>query len=38
MVGNSGFRKNYVNKYMWVRTVKRRVVDRALMDYVLLPK
>ena len=37
VVGNSMFRKKYVYKYTWVRMVEGRVVDRALMDYVLLP-
>ena len=37
VVGNSGFKKNYVYKYTWVRMAKGRVVDKALMDYVLLP-
>ena len=38
MVGNSWFRKNDVYKYTWLRTVEGMVVDRALVDYVLLPK
>ena len=38
VVGNNWFRKNYVYKYTWVRTVEGRVVHRPLMDYVLLPK
>ena len=38
VVGNSWFKKNDVYKYTWVRMVERRVVDKALMDYVLLPR
>ena len=38
VAGNRFFRKNYVHKYMWVRMVEGRVVDRVLVDYVLLPK
>ena len=38
VVGNSWFKKNDVFKYTWLRMVEGRVVDRALMDYVLLPK
>ena len=38
VVGNNWFKKNYVNKYTWLRMVEGRVVDKALMDYVLLPR
>ena len=38
MVGNSWFKKNYVYKYTWVRMAEGRVVDKALMDYVLLQR
>ena len=38
VVGNSWFKKNYVNKYTWLRMAEGRVVDKALMDYVLLPR
>ena len=38
MVGNSWFKKNDVYKYTWLRMVEGRVVDKALMDYVLLPR
>ena len=37
VVGNSLFKKNDVYKYTWLRMAERRVVDKALMDYVLLP-
>ena len=37
-VGNSFFRKKDVNKYTWVRVAGGRVVERALMDYVLITK
>ena len=38
VVGNSWLKKNYVYKYTWLRMAEGRVIDRALMDYVLLPK
>ena len=38
VVGNSWFKKNYVHKYTWLRLVEGRVVDKALMNYVLLPR
>ena len=38
MVGNSWFKKNYVYQYTWLRMAEGRVVDKALMDYVLLPR
>ena len=38
VVGNSWFKKNDVYKYTWLRMAERRVVGRALMDYMLLPK
>ena len=37
-VGNSWFKKNDVYKYTWLRMAEGRVVDMALMDYVLLPR
>ena len=37
-VGNSFFRKKNVNKFTWVRVLGGRVVERALMDYVLISK
>ena len=37
-VGNSFFRKRNVNKYTWMRVVGGRVVERALMDYILISK
>ena len=38
VVGNSWFKKNDVYKYTWLRMAEERVVDKALMDYVLLPR
>ena len=38
VVGNSWFKKNYVYKYTWLRMTEGRVVDKALMGYVLLPR
>ena len=32
------FKKKYVCKYTWMRTVQVRVSDSVLMDYVSLPK
>ena len=37
-MGNSWFKKMVVHKCSWLRMAEGRVVDRALMDYVLLPK
>ena len=37
VVSNSWFKKNDVYKYTWLRMAEGRVVDKALMDYVLLP-
>ena len=37
VVGNSWFKKNDVYKYTWLRMAEGRVVDKALMDYMLLP-
>ena len=38
VVGNTWFKKKCVNKYTWMRVAGGRVVDRALMDYVLICK
>ena len=38
VVGNSWFKKNDVYKYTWLRKAEGKVVDRALMDYVLLTR
>ena len=38
VVGNCQFKKNDVFKYTWLRMAEGRVVDKALMDYVLLPR
>ena len=35
-MGNSWFKKK--DKCTWLRMAEKTVVDRALMDYVLLPK
>ena len=37
-IGNSFFKKKSINKYTWVRIANGRVVERALMDYVLVTK
>ena len=38
VVGNSWFKKNSVYKYTWLRMAEGRVVDKVLMNYVLLPR
>ena len=38
VVGNSCIKKKDVYKYTWLRMAEGGVVDRAFMDYVLLPK
>ena len=38
VVGNSWFKKSDVYKYTWLRMAEGRVVDKALMDWVLLPR
>ena len=38
VVGNSWFKENDVYKFTWLRMAEGRVVDKALMDYVLLPR
>ena len=35
-IGNSFFKKKSINKYTWVRVTNGRVVERAVMDYVLI--
>ena len=35
---NSWFKKNDVYKYTWMRMAEGRVVDKTLMNYVLLPR
>ena len=36
-IGNS-FVKKGINKYTWIRVANGRVIERALMDYVLITK
>ena len=38
VLGNSWFMKNDVYNSTWLRMAEGRVVDKALMDYVLLPR
>ena len=38
VVGNSRFKKNDVYQYTWLRMAEGRVVDKALMNYMLLPR
>ena len=37
-VGNSSLKKKTVNNYTWVKVVGGRMVERALMDYMLITK
>ena len=38
VIGNSFFKKKGINKYTWIRVANRKVIERALMDYVLITK
>ena len=38
VVGNSWFKKNDVFKHTWMRMAEGRVVDKPLLDYVLLSR
>ena len=38
VIGNSFFKKKGINKYTWIRVANGRVIERALMDYVLITK
>ena len=38
VVGNSLFKKRMINKYTWVRVERGRVIERALMDYMLITR
>ena len=38
VVGDSWFKKNNLYKYTWLRMAEGRVVDKAPIDYVLLPR
>ena len=38
LVGNTFFRKNLINKFAWQRIDNGRLVERAMMDYVLVEK
>ena len=37
-IGNSFFKKKEINKYTWIRVANGRVIEKALMDYVLITK
>ena len=37
-IGNTFFKKKKKNKYTWCRTVRGKVVEKALMDYVIVRK
>ena len=37
-IGNSFFKKKGINKYTWIRVANGRVIERALMDYVLITR
>ena len=36
VIGSSFFKKEGINKYTWIRVASGRVIERALMDYVLI--
>ena len=38
VIGNSWFKKKRINKYTWIRMSNGVVVEKALMDYVLVEK
>ena len=38
VIGNSFFKKKGINKYTWIRVANGRVIERALLDYVLITK
>ena len=38
VIGNSFFKKKGINRYTWIRVANGRVIERALMDYVLITK
>ena len=38
VIGNSFFKEKGINKYTWIRVANGRVIERALMDYVLITK
>ena len=38
VIGNSFFKKKVINKYKWIRVVNGRVIEKVLMDYVLITK
>ena len=38
VIGNSFFKKKGINKYTWIRVANGGVIERALMDYVLITK
>ena len=37
-IRNSFFKKKGINKYTWIRVANGRVIERALMDYVLITR
>ncbi|KAK7945076.1 hypothetical protein WMY93_000804 [Mugilogobius chulae] len=38
VIGNTWFRKKEIHKYTWVRQAGGRVIDKAMMDYVVVSK
>ena len=38
VIGNVFFKKKGINKYTWIRVANGRVIESALMDYVLITK
>ena len=37
-IGNSFFKKKGINKYTWIRVANGKVIEKALLDYVLITK
>ena len=38
VIGNSFIKKKGINKYTWIRVANGRLIERALMDYVLIKR
>ena len=38
VIGNVFFKKKGINKYTWIRVANGRVIESALMDYVLIKR
>ena len=36
MIGNVLFKKKLINKYTWMKVANGRIIEKALMDYILI--